>query len=131
MKKFVDQNGSSKMKNENNEVNDKGVGRERGSRNSTEIDRKVCQALAAGYFSNIARNSANSDSIFYSLPLSNQGSGGNAIKNNSDYSYDNEEKILLHVHHSSVLTHCSSSACVTAGCWTKQPQYVLYQVRTL
>ena len=93
----------------------------------------MCNALAAGYFVNAARRSANSDGIFYSLPLfeSSSGSGSaSALKaTDNSYSYDNNEKLVLHLHSSSVLTQCTSQACYAAGCWPKQPEYVIYQVR--
>ena len=96
-------------------------------RSQVEVDRRVCTAIAAGYFANAARRSANSDSIFYSLPLLENGSASNI--RDGVYNYDSNEKLVLHLHSSSVLTHCTSQACYSAGCWPKQPEYVIYQVR--
>jgi hypothetical protein len=99
-----------------------------------EIDRRVCMAIVAGFFSNVARKSANSDSMFYplplplTLPLALPFSDSSDDPKGNNYSYDNNEKLILHVHPSSVLTHCSSSAAVAAGCWPRQPEYVIYQV---
>ena len=125
------------------------VGREinkiriKAEQSSISVCRRVCAAIAAGYYSNAARVSANSDRIFYSLPFAEEGSGILPSKSDEDekkerkenmtndvYKYDSDEKITLHVHPSSVLTYGSSAACVTSGCWSRQPQYVLYQVRT-
>jgi hypothetical protein len=108
-------------------------GREKTVKRGVEIDRRVCMAIAAGFFSNVARKSANSDSMFYplplplTLPLALPFSDGSDDPKGNNYSYDNNEKLILHVHPSSVLTHCSSSAAVAAGCWPRQPEYVIYQ----
>ena len=122
-------------------------GSERGRRNAElsniTICRRLCTAIASGCFNSAARVSANSDSIFYSLPFSEEGSAsltsefeknkrgnqdGDDISNK--YCYDSNEKMTLHAHPSSVITYGSSAACVTSGCWSRQPQYVLYQVCT-
>ena len=122
-------------------------GSERGKRkaelSNITICRRLCTAIASGCFNSAARVSANSDSIFYSLPFSEEGSASltsefeKKERGNQDtddisnkYNYDSNEKISLHVHPSSVLMFGSSAACVTSGCWSRQPQYVLYQVCT-
>ena len=118
-------------------------GRRKAELSNITICRRLCTAIASGCFNSAARVSANSDSIFYSLPFSEEGSASltsefeKKERGNQDtddisnkYNYDSNEKISLHVHPSSVLMYGSSAACVTSGCWSRQPQYVLYQVRT-
>ena len=118
-------------------------GRRKAELSNITICRRLCTAIASGCFNSAARVSANSDSIFYSLPFSEEGSASltsefeKKERGNQDtddisnkYNYDSNEKISLHVHPSSVLMFGSSAACVTSGCWSRQPQYVLYQVCT-
>ena len=120
---------------------------------SIERDRRVCSAIAAGLYQNTARRSANSDKIFYSIPLiqeksmgqgqiEGQGQGekqgekqgerhnnsSNSSQPSNTYHYDTE-KLFLHVHPSSVLTYVTASECLSSGCWKRLPEHVIYQVR--
>ena len=90
-----------------------------------DVHRRVCAAVAAGFFCNASRRSANSDSIFHS---SFAWSGGSRDAEEGSASSSSNLRIL-HVHPSSVLSSSSCSAyhaAVAAGRKTT-PEFVVYQ----